>query len=102
MKKNTAIFINMSLSVVVCRSHSWPLGFWVLSVFKLEGLQGQTKQQKRQFFLPKIIKVFLSPISQNLKGSSVLDKTFFEIYYENDPLDEPKGLPLQLNPSLTL
>ena len=39
---------------------------------------------KRPFFLPEINKVFLRPISQNLKGRSVLDKHFFE----NDPLDE--------------
>ena len=39
---------------------------------------------KRPFFLPKINKVFLRPILQNLKGRSVLDKFFFE----NDPLDE--------------
>ena len=39
---------------------------------------------KRPFFLPKINKVFLSLILQNLKGRSVLDNIFFE----NDPLDE--------------
>ena len=45
----------------------------------------QTKQNnKRPFFLPKINKVFLRPILQNLKGRSILDKFFFE----NDPLDE--------------
>ena len=37
---------------------------------------------KRPFFLPKINKVFLRPILQNLKGRSVLDNFFFE----NDPL----------------
>ena len=43
---------------------------------------------KRPFFLPKINKVFLRPILQNLKGRSVLDKFFFE----NDPLDEPNAI----------
>ena len=46
------------------------------------------KKKKRPFFLPKINKVFLRPILQNLKGRSVLDKFFFE----NDPLDEPKQM----------
>ena len=32
----------------------------------------------------------MSPILQNLKGRSVLDNFFFE----NDPLDEPKRMPL--------
>ena len=41
------------------------------------------------FFLPKINKVFLRPILQNLKGRSVLVKFFFE----NDPLDEPNQMP---------
>ena len=45
---------------------------------------------KRPFFLPKINKVFLRPILQNLKGRSVLDKFFFE----NDPLDELNQMPL--------
>ena len=51
----------------------------------------KTKQQnnKRPFFLPKINKVFLRPILQNLKGRSVLDKFFFE----NDPLDELNQMP---------
>ena len=49
----------------------------------------QTKQQTT-FFSAKINKVFLSPILQNLKGRSVLDKFFFE----NDPLDKPKKMPL--------
>ena len=34
-------------------------------------------------------KVFLSPILQNLRGRSVLDN-----FFENDPLDEPKRMPL--------
>ena len=49
----------------------------------------QTTNNKRPFFLPKINKVFLRPILQNLKGRSVLDKFFFE----NDPLDEPNQMP---------
>ena len=49
----------------------------------------QTTNNKRPFFLPKINKVFLRPILQNLKGRSVLDKFFFE----NDPLDEPNPKP---------
>ena len=51
-----------------------------------------TKQQnnKRPFFLPKINKVFLRPILQNLKERSVLDTFFFE----NDPLDELNQMPL--------
>ena len=50
----------------------------------------QTKQNKQTtIFLPKINKVFLRPVSQNLKWSSVLDKFFFE----NDPLVEPKQMP---------
>ena len=48
-----------------------------------------TTNNKRPFFLPKINKVFLRPILQNLKGRSVLDKFFFE----NDPLDEPNQMP---------
>ena len=42
------------------------------------------------FFLPKINKVFLRPILQNLKGRSVLDNFFFE----NDPLDELNQMPI--------
>ena len=49
-----------------------------------------TTNNKRPFFLPKINKVFLRPILQNLKGRSVLDNFFFE----NDPLDEPNQMPL--------
>ena len=49
-----------------------------------------TNNNKRPFFLPKINKVFLRPILQNLKGRSVLDKFFFE----NDPLDELNQMPL--------
>ena len=51
--------------------------------------QQQTTNNKRPFFLPKINKVFLRPILQNLKGRSVLDKFVFE----NDPLDEPNQMP---------
>ena len=51
--------------------------------------QQQTTNNKRPFFLPKINKVFLRPILQNLKGRSVLDKFFFK----NDPLDEPNQMP---------
>ena len=40
--------------------------------------------------LPKINKVFLRPILQNLKRRSVLDKFFFE----NDPLDKLNQMPL--------
>ena len=68
--------------------------------FKKKVSQNRTKLQqtttttnnnnKRPFFLPKINKVFLRPILQNLKGRSVLDKFFFE----NDPLDEPNQMPL--------
>ena len=47
------------------------------------------QQQQTTIFLPKINKVFLRPILQNLKGRSVLDKFFFE----NDPLDEPNHMP---------
>ena len=46
-------------------------------------------KNKRHFFLPKINKVFLSPILQNLKGRSILYKFFFE----NNPLDEQKKMP---------
>ena len=49
-----------------------------------------TNNNKRPFFLPKINKVFLRPILQNLKGRSVLDNFFFE----NDPLDELNQMPL--------
>ena len=56
---------------------------------KLQQTNKQTNN-KRPFFLPKINKVFLRPILQNLKGRSVLDKFFFE----NDPLDEPNQMPL--------
>ena len=52
--------------------------------------QQTTNNNKRPFFLPKINKVFLRPILQNLKGRSVLDKFFFE----NDPLDELNQMPL--------
>ena len=48
-----------------------------------------TTNNKRPFFLPKMNKVFLRPILQNLKGRSILDKFFFE----NDPLDEPNQMP---------
>ena len=51
--------------------------------------QQTTTNNKRPFFLPKINKVFLRPILQNLKGRSVLDKFFFE----NDPFDEPNQMP---------
>ena len=50
------------------------------------------KQNKlTTIFLPKnkINKVFFSPILQNLRGSSVLDN-----FFENNPLDEPKRMPL--------
>ena len=58
---------------------------------KLQQTKQTNKQNNKQpFFLPKINKVFLSPILQNLKGRSVLDKFLFE----NDPLDEPKRMPL--------
>ena len=73
---------------------------WVLQIFfkvsqnwtKLQQTNNtnKTKQTtKRPFFLPKINKVFLRPILQNLKGRSVLDNLFFE----NDPLDEPNQMP---------
>ena len=52
--------------------------------------QQQTTNNKRPFFLPKINKVFLRPILQNLKGRSVLDNFFFE----NDPLDELNQMPI--------
>ena len=39
--------------------------------------------------MPKINRVFLSLILQNLNGRSVLDNIFFE----NDPFDEPKKMP---------
>ena len=45
-------------------------------------LQQKNKQQtnnKRPFFLPKINKVFLRPILQNLKGRSVLDNFFLKM-----------------------
>ena len=57
---------------------------------KLQQTTTTTNNNKRPFFLPKINKVFLRPILQNLKGRSVLDKFFFE----NDPLDEPNQMPL--------
>ena len=49
-----------------------------------------TTKQQTTIFLPKINKVFLSPILQNLKGRSVLDNFLFE----NDPLDKPNQMPL--------
>ena len=55
-------------------------------VFKQQTNSKQTNN-KRQFFLPKINKVFLSPILQNLRGRSVLDN-----FFENDPLDNPNVL----------
>ena len=66
--------------------------------FKKKVSQNRTKLQqtttnnnnKRPFFLPKINKVFLRPILQNLKGRSVLDNFFFE----NDPFDELNQMPL--------
>ena len=50
----------------------------------------KTTKQQTTIFLPKINKVFLRPILQNLKGRSVLDNFFFE----NDPLDELNQMPL--------
>ena len=41
--------------------------------------QQQTTNNKRPFFLPKINKVFLRPILQNLKGRSVLDNFFLKM-----------------------
>ena len=38
-----------------------------------------TNNNKRPFFLPKINKVFLRPILQNLKGRSVLDNFFLKM-----------------------
>ena len=52
-----------------------------------------TNNNKRPFFLPKINKVFLRPILQNLKGRSVLDNFFFE----NDPLDELNQIQMPLS-----
>ena len=52
--------------------------------------QNNKTKQQTTIFLPKINKVFLRPILQNLKGRSVLDKFFFE----NDPLDELNQMPL--------
>ena len=48
---------------------------------KLQQQATNNKQQtnnKRPFFLPKINKVFLRPILQNLKGRSVLDNFFWK------------------------
>ena len=56
---------------------------------KSDKVATNNNNNKRPFFLPKINKVFLRPILQNLKGRSVLDKFFFE----NDPLDEPNQMP---------
>ena len=44
----------------------------------------QTTNNKRPFFLPKINKVFLRPILQNLKERSV--------FFENNPFDEPNQM----------
>ena len=52
--------------------------------------QQTTNNNKRPFFLPKINKVFLRPILQNLKGRSVL----YNFFFENDPLDELNQMPL--------
>ena len=52
--------------------------------------QNNKTKQQTTIFLPKINKVFLRSILQNLKGRSVLDNFFFE----NDPLDEPNQMPL--------
>ena len=49
----------------------------------------KTSKQQTTIFLPKINKVFLGPILQNLNGKSVLDNFIFE----NDSLDEPKKMP---------
>ena len=57
---------------------------------KSDKVATNNNNNKRPFFLPKINKVFLRPILQNLKGRSVLDKFFFE----NDPLDELNQMPL--------
>ena len=43
----------------------------------------QNKTKKRQFFLPKINGVFLSPILQNLKERSVFDNFFLKIILLN-------------------
>ena len=56
---------------------------------KSDKVATNNNNNKRPFFLPKINKVFLRPILQNLKGRSVLDNFFFE----NDPLDEPNQMP---------
>ena len=84
-------------------SHSTAKFFPLKRVLKKKVSQNRTKNcnnkqqttnnnnnNKRPFFLPKINKVFLRPILQNLKGRSVLDKFFFE----NDPLDELNQMPL--------
>ena len=72
--------------------------FFLKSIFLSSMLQLKKGSQNRQsckktnktnrFFLPKIIKVFLSPILQNLKGRS-----FFDNFFENGPLDEPRKMP---------
>ena len=46
-------------------------------------MQQNKQDNKRTFFLPKINKVFLSRILQNLKGRS---GPFCTIIFENDPL----------------
>ena len=56
------------------------IGQSIATNMKLLKQTNKTNKQnnKRPFFLPKINKVFLSPILQNLKGKSVLDNIFFE------------------------
>ena len=53
---------------------------------KSEEVLQQTNKQNKRPFLPKINKIFLSPILQNLK---IIIGT---IIFENDPLVEPKKI----------
>ena len=63
---------------------------------KVATKQNKTKQNKTKqlttIFMPKMYKVFLSLILQNLKGRFVLP--FGQLFFENDPLDEPNQMPL--------
>ena len=66
--------------------------FFFSSKPKSDKVATNKTNNKRPFFLPKINKVFLSPILQNLKGRSVL--FYIGQFFLNDPLDEPKKMPI--------
>ena len=87
-------YIMLSVDMMECFQ-----GFFLKSIF-LSSMSASIKKgsqnrkscnktnKTNRFFLPKIIKVFLSPILQNLKGRSLFDN-----FFENGPLDEPRKMP---------